>query len=291
VNHFLLSRRCARKRFEHRRIGREVWELMRTTVPRNERASIPDCGIAVMAKASAAGSTKTRLVPPLTFDEAAACNTAFLRDVADNILAAADHASIAGYMAFGPPQSRPFFQECMPHQIGLIDAWYPNFGNCLLTAIVQLLERGHDSAVVLNSDSPTLPTSLLVETAQVLARPGDRAVLGPADDGGYYLLGLKTAHRRLFQAIVWSTEHVARQTLERADELGLPVHILPTWYDVDDVRALRLLQAELLEQQSFAPELRPNQPRHTRALMRWLVENADLNDRLAPHDAFQGAAE
>src|SRR5712691_2643703 len=142
--------------------SRGLGELMRTAVPHNEHPSPAACGIAVMAKASMPGRTKTRLVPPLTFEEAAACNTAFLRDVADNILAAGDCASIAGYMAFGPPQSRPFFQEYMPGEIGLIDAWYPDFGDCLLTAILQLLERGHGSAVVLNSDSPTLPTSLLV---------------------------------------------------------------------------------------------------------------------------------
>jgi hypothetical protein len=286
-----------------------------------------------MAKASKPGRTKTRLVPPLTFEEAAACNTAFLRDVADNILAASEMASIAAYMAFGPPKSEPFFQEHMPHEIGLFEAWHPNFGDCLFAAIAQLLERGHRSAVVLNSDSPTLPTSLLVETAQVLARPGDRAVLGPAHDGGYYLLGVKAAHRRLFEEITWSTEHVARQTQERAAELGLPIHVLPTWYDVDDVGALKMLQAELFEDQSFAtqrfpakarPELgpgwssgspqktrqhnkpervsdsegtetaldlRPNQPRHTRALMQSLTRTSDLQDRLAFDDALEGAAE
>src|SRR5262245_65498911 len=99
-------------------------EFMRPAVPHG--GSNPTCGIAVMAKASVPGRTKTRLVPPLTFEEAAACNTAFLRDIADNILAAADRASIAGYMAFGPPQSRPFFHEHLPPAIGLIDAWYPN---------------------------------------------------------------------------------------------------------------------------------------------------------------------
>ena len=81
---------------------------MRTAIPCNERASTATCGIAVMAKASVPGHTKTRLVPPLTSDEAAACNTAFLRDVVDHILAASCKASIAGYVAFGPPQSRPF---------------------------------------------------------------------------------------------------------------------------------------------------------------------------------------
>jgi uncharacterized protein len=249
---------------------------MPTVAPHDTSASIPACGIAVMAKASMPGRTKTRLVPPLTFEEAAACNTAFLRDVADNILAASDRASIAGYMAFGPPQSEPFFQEHMPREIGLVEAWCPNFGDCLFTAIAQLLQRGHHSAVVLNSDSPTLPTSLL---------------LGPAHDGGYYLLGVKTAHHRLFEDIAWSTEHVARQTQDRAAELGLPLHVLPRWYDVDDVRALRMLQAELFEDQSFALDLRPNQPRHTRALIQSLSKTSDLQDRLAFNGALEGAAE
>jgi glycosyltransferase A (GT-A) superfamily protein (DUF2064 family) len=144
--------------------------------------------------------------------------------------------------------------------------------------------------VVLNSDSPTLPTSLLVETAEVLARPGDRAVLGPALDGGYYLLGVKAGHHRLFQDIAWSTEHVAHQTLERAGELDLPVHVLPKWYDVDDIAGLKMLQAELFEGRSFAPELCPAEPRYTRALIQSLIETADFKERLA-FNAFRRAAE
>jgi glycosyltransferase A (GT-A) superfamily protein (DUF2064 family) len=121
----------------------------------------------------------------------------------------------------------------------------PNFGDCLFHTIRQILERGHGSAVVLNSDSPTLPTAFLIETAAALARPGDRAVLGPSSDGGYYLLGLKAEHRRLFDDIAWSTERVAAQTLERAREIGLEVHRLPVWYDVDDVDGLSRLYSEL----------------------------------------------
>jgi len=263
---------------------------MRTAGAEIDKAAIPTCGIAVMAKASIAGRTKTRLVPPLTFEEAAQCNTAFLRDIADNILAASAEASIAGYIAYGPAHARPFFQENLPREIALIEACYPTLGECLDYTIAQLLERGHRFVVVLNSDSPTLPTSLLLKTAELLARPGDRAVLGPALDGGYYLLGVKTHHDRLFLDIAWSTEQVTQQTLERAAELDLPVHILPTWYDVDDVVALKMLQAELFEGQSFAPELRPAQARHTRALIQSLVETADLKERLACN-AFRRAAE
>jgi uncharacterized protein len=263
---------------------------MRKTVVGSENALIPACGIAVMAKASIAGRSKTRLVPPLTFEEAAQCNTAFLRDVGDNILAASALAPIGGYMAFGPPHARAFFEQNLPSEIGLIDAWYSNFGDCLACAMAQLFEHGHAGAAVLNSDSPTLPTSLLVEIAETLALPGDHVVIGPAHDGGYYLLGAKAMHPRLFQDIAWSSEHVAQQTLERAAELGLSVHILPTWYDVDDIRALRMLQAELFEDQSFARDLCPNPAPHTRALMHALLESPDFRERLAATE-FRRAAE
>ena len=115
-----------------------------------DNGALPTCGIAVMAKASIAGRTKTRLVPPLTFEEAARCNTAFLLDIADNILAASAQASIASYIAFGPPHSRPFFEANLPSEVGLIDAWYANFGDCLSCTIERLLERRHLGAVVLN---------------------------------------------------------------------------------------------------------------------------------------------
>ena len=224
-----------------------------------------------MAKASAPGRTKTRLVPPLTFEQAAGLNTAFLQDVADNVLLASRNATpeagIAGYAAFGPPGTEDFFRRILPAAIGLIEAWLPNFGDCLLHTIEDIFARGHRSAVVLNSDSPTLPTGFLVETAEALARSGDRAVLGPSSDGGYYLLGLKAVHRRLFEDIAWSTERVAEQTLERAREIGLDVHRLPVWYDVDDAESLRRLQSELG---------RPEPLRHRRG-------GRDLHD--APHTA------
>jgi rSAM/selenodomain-associated transferase 1 len=242
-----------------------------------------------MAKASAPGRAKTRLVPPLTFEEAAVLNTAFLQDVADNVLLAGRdaerHGGIAGYAAYGPPGSQDFFRRTLPGGIGLIEAWQQNFGDCLLHTIEEIFARGHTSAVVLNSDSPTLPTAFLLETAAVLARPGDRAVLGPSSDGGYYLLGLKAAHRHMFETIAWSTEQVAKQTLERAREIGLEVHRLPVWYDVDDIDGLRRLRAELSARSDAGPSrLDSNQPRHaahTAALMNSLWRSHEFNRRAA----------
>jgi hypothetical protein len=241
------------------------------------------CGIAIMAKASAPGRTKTRLVPPLSFDEAAALNTAFLQDISDNLLLAGRYASIAGYAAYAPAGSEDFFYRILPSAIGLIDACLPNFGDCLLHTIEEILARGHDSAVVLNSDSPTLPTTLLVETADALAQPGERVVLGPSIDGGYYLLGLKTAHRRLFDDIAWSTERVAEQTLQRAHEIKLDVHTLPIWYDVDDGECLRRLHGEVHRTRSSRSRRldmrQPNYPAATAALIDRLWAGGEFTRR------------
>ena len=238
------------------------------------------CGIAVMAKASHPGRTKTRLCPPLTLEEAAEFNTAFLKDIAGNLIAAASKASIAGSMAFGPPGSEAFFRAQLPASIGLHEVWYPDFGLCLKEAMKAQFAAGHRAACVLNSDSPTLPSALLVEMVQVLQEPGDRAVLGPSTDGGYYLLATKMLHPNLFRDIAWSTDVVTAQTLERAAEIGLPVHILPEWYDVDDCEAIRLLMGELLEGQSFSQRLKSSPAPHSRALLQVMAANAGLIERL-----------
>jgi rSAM/selenodomain-associated transferase 1 len=255
------------------------------TEPARETVSGCSCGIAVMAKASAPGRAKTRLVPPLSYEEAAALNTSFLQDVTDNMLLAARHAAphagIAAYAAYGPPGSEEFFHRHFPPSIGLIGAWLPNFGDCLLHTIREIFARGHAGAVVLNADSPTLPTALLNETAEILAGPGDRAVLGPSSDGGYYLLGLKATHSRLFEDIAWSTERVAEQTRERAREIKLDVHELPVWYDVDDVDSLRRLRTEICRPDPGNGPLQqqPHRARHTAALMNRLWPEGNFDSR------------
>ncbi len=239
------------------------------------------CAIAVMAKASSPGRTKTRLSPPLSLHEAAALNTTFLQDIAQNMADAGRSAPIAPYMAFGPPGSEDFFREHLSADVGLIEAWLGDFGRCLSFTIQALLERGHTGACVLNADSPTLPPAVLAQMAEALAAPGERMVIGPADDGGYYALGLKTLHLRLFEDIDWSTERVFAQTLERAAEIGLAVHRLPAWYDVDDVSSLRRLCADLFEPHAGGdPLTAPSNAGHTRALLHRMLEAGDLRVRL-----------
>jgi rSAM/selenodomain-associated transferase 1 len=239
------------------------------------------CAIAVMAKASTPGRTKTRLVPPLSYVEAADLNTAFLRDVADNLLSAAILADITGWMAYAPAGSEAFFKDALPPAIGLIETTKPDFGVCLFHAAATLLEAGHGAACLLNSDSPTLPVGYLVAAATALAAPGDRVVLGPSTDGGYYLIGLKRPHRGLFEGVEWSTERVFRQTLARCAELRLPVFELPAWYDVDDADGLRVLIGEVIDGKPFRTfGSRATAASATRRYLSHLLEASDLAERL-----------
>ncbi|WP_428491071.1 TIGR04282 family arsenosugar biosynthesis glycosyltransferase [Rhodopila sp.] len=229
-------------------------EAAETVAARTEAAC---CAIGVMAKAPRAGFSKTRLCPPLQPDQAALLSAAFLRDITENIAQAARHAKLAGFVAYAPEGQEALFEGHLAAGTGLLLAdgsplMPPDvrgFGRCLLHAILAMLARGHDAAVVLNSDSPTLPTAVLVRTAAALAAPGDRIVIGPAEDGGYYLLGMKAPHAHLFAEIAWSTESVAQTTRTRAAQLGLEVVELPVWYDVDDQAALARLLGDTTTQE------------------------------------------
>jgi uncharacterized protein len=203
------------------------------------------CAVAIMAKASVAGTVKTRLAPPLTHQEAAELNTCCLTDVAANIVAAANQVPIQGFAAYHPLGSEAFFDDLLPVGFKLLPPRESTIGRSLFHAARDLFNAGYSSVCLVNADSPTLPTEFLVETVRQLRDSGDRVVLGPAADGGYYLIGLKHFHQRLFEEIDWSTERVFRQTLARADEIGVTVAPLPKWYDVDDAATLAMLAREI----------------------------------------------
>jgi glycosyltransferase A (GT-A) superfamily protein (DUF2064 family) len=136
-------------------------------------------------------------------------------------------------------------RELLPAGFGLLLQAGDDLGQVLLGATHALLLAGHDCVLLVNGDSPTLPPRLLIPAVETLRQPGDRMVLGPASDGGYYLIGLKHPHGHLFRRIAWGTETVARSTCERAAEIDLATTLLPEWYDVDDIETLRWLQDEL----------------------------------------------
>ena len=123
------------------------------------------------------------------------------------------------------------------------------FGERLYFAVEDLFKCGFESVCLIDSDSPTVPAENFAEAVELLSTSEDRVVLGPSDDGGYYLIGVKKPHRQLFERIDWSTEHVLNQTMQRATEIGLKVKLLPIGYDVDEGASLSRLCNELLGEQ------------------------------------------
>jgi rSAM/selenodomain-associated transferase 1 len=204
------------------------------------------CALGIMTKAPEAGKVKTRLTPPLTAEEAAALNICFLQDLSGSIVKATEQTAARGIGVYTPAGVERIYEGILPDAFFLVLQRGDNFGERLTFAAEDLLKVGFESVCLINSDSPTVSASCFAEAARVLSKPGDRAVLGPSADGGYYLIGLKQLHRRLFQEIDWSTEQVFDQTLQRAADLGVAVHKLATGFDVDDRVTLRRLCDELL---------------------------------------------
>jgi len=120
-----------------------------------------------------------------------------------------------------------------------------DLGARMANLVTDLLEAGHAAALVTGSDLPTLPAARFAEAARVLAGGGADVVLGPAEDGGYYLIGLARPAPALFADMRWSAPDVLAVTCERAQRLGLRVHRLPPWYDVDTAADLLRLRDDL----------------------------------------------
>jgi uncharacterized protein len=236
------------------------------------------CALGLMAKAPFAGEVKTRLTPPLTPIEAAALSVCFLRDMATNIKTLSKTAAASGLVVYTPAGSESAFAGVLPDGFKLLAQRGPSLGERLCNATDDLLRSGHSAVCLINSDSPTLPRAVLIRAIELLALEGDRVVLGAADDGGYYLIGLKQAHWNLFEGIAWSTSDVLASTTQRAAEIGLPVELLPPWYDVDDADTLKRLCEELFCMPSAngayaAP--------HTRAFLEAII-NKEGPQRICP---------
>ena len=224
------------------------------------------CALAVMTKAPRPGQVKTRLVPPLTPDEAAQLNRCFLSDTAAAIAAAAPNRA-SGIGVYTPVGSEADYAGILPATFALLPQRGGDFGERLTNAAQDLFRIGFGSVCLIDSDSPTVSTAAYAQAARLLALDGDRVVLGPSDDGGYYLIGLKQLHRPVFENIDWSTERVVEQTIAHLRDLNVPIEVLPTGYDVDDAATLRRLRDELIGPNATAT----NAPRTRQFISRFLA--------------------
>jgi hypothetical protein len=198
--------------------------------------------LAIFAKAPLPGQVKTRLCPPLTPDEAATLHGSFVLDVLERTRMAVTKLKlpIDRYLACAPSSTLAFFKIMEERQaVILLDQVGEDLGARMHGAFQTLFARGYQSVMIVGTDVPSLPLEYYGQ-ALVLLQTND-LVLGPARDGGYYLIGLKQSVPALFVEIPWSTAGVLRLTRETAERLGLRVALLPDWRDVDTIEDLQAL--------------------------------------------------
>jgi rSAM/selenodomain-associated transferase 1 len=232
--------------------------------------------VAIMAKWPRAGQVKTRLSPPLDAAGAAALYRGFLLDKIEQVRAL-EGAEPA--LAYTPAGARADF-AALARGFTLVAQQGPDLGTRLHHVLGTLLAAGHTGAIAIDSDTPTLPVGFLQQAVDLLGDPGTEVVLGPTEDGGYYLIGLKTPRSELFQAMPWSTPGVLDETLRRTAALGLRAVCLPSWFDVDTPEDLERLRISLATLGAAAP-------RHTAAC---LVEGRPPRAPIARHPRFKASS-
>jgi len=229
----------------------------------------------VVAKRPAPGQTKTRLTPALTGEQASALYECFLRDTIEIIRVACQQLDLTPIITYLPQGEEAYFQGLAP-DFELMPQQGNDLSERLNNATSHCLNKGYDQAVIMDSDSPTLPVSSLVQAFTALSSAD--VTLGRCADGGYYCIGLKQPAPPLFLNVTMSTPTVAEDTLAQAKAENLTVALLPDCYDIDYVEDLQ----HLIEELKTLPEtIAP----HTRA---FLAENAATLNLASTTTRFSG---
>lgn len=194
----------------------------------------------IVGKAPVAGLVKTRLAADIGAEATLALYRCFLQDTA-----AIAHQVAGCRLAFSfwPVAAAATFHALRPDAL-LFPQHGADFGSRLLSAFEQAAAQGYDATVLIGSDNPGLPANYVEQAFAALECAP--SVLGPAEDGGYYLIGMRAPQPALFHGgIAWSTDVVAEQTRAAAARAGLAMASVPQWYDIDTLNDLRRLHANL----------------------------------------------
>jgi rSAM/selenodomain-associated transferase 1 len=202
------------------------------------RRSQAECALAIFAKAPIPGGVKTRLVPPLTAEQAARLHAALVEDTLRRVRS----LDMVRYLACAPDIRQSFFRTCARrYSARLITQGPGDLGDRMRRVVTRLLAR-HRTVLLIGTDSPTLPLEFIQEGERRL----DAAdlVVGPSDDGGYYLLGQRRLYRSIFYGVTWGGEEVLSETLAKLGS-SARISLLPRWYDVDRAEDLSRLRADV----------------------------------------------
>lgn len=198
--------------------------------------------VIVMIKAPRAGFVKTRLTPTLSDADAAALAICFARDT----VSSASSIACEVIIAYAPSDGRDIL-ETLFRDDGLqwIEQRGEDLGARLEAVTIEAFKMGFGPLAFIGADSPTLPPDFIATALRSLAASQSDIALGPTEDGGFYLVGLRRIESGIFENIAWSSPEAYAQTARNAAHLGLRLLELPTWYDVDTPADLERLRAEL----------------------------------------------
>lgn len=204
--------------------------------------------IIIMTKIPRAGNVKTRLQPFLTPAQSAEIAAVFLQDSEEKAQKICDKTIIA----FTPPEKKDDLFNFVSSKNTFIAQSGKDLGERMFNAFEFAFENGSDSVVMIGTDSPGFP-AVFIERAFNFLENSD-AVLGESEDGGYYLIGLKTLRKEIFENVEWSSPETFVQTVRNIENCGLSLTCVPKWHDVDFPEDLRRLKTELLENPKLAPK-------------------------------------
>lgn len=193
-----------------------------------------------MAKAPIPGSVKTRMVPPLTNEQAAELCRALLLDQLEHLSALVD---IDLYVAFSPEEAEPLIKSVLPASYKSFPQQGEDLGARMNRVLDELWRRGHSNAAIIGSDVAAPPLKYLYDGFEQLSSPRQRVVLGPSQDGGYYLVGMNRPTPEIFSEMTWSHDQVLTQTTARLTRLGVAFTLLPDWFDLDTIDDIDLLRS------------------------------------------------
>ncbi len=222
---------------------------MKPLTPSSSPLPAHHTALVIFAKAPVPGQVKTRLCPPLTPDEAATLHGSFVLDTLERTKAATAQFKLPldRYLACAPSSTQVFFKIMEErHGIKLIDQVGNDLGTRMAQAFENLFAQGYKHGLIVGTDVPSLPLEQYKQALTLL--DSHDLVLGPALDGGYYLIGLNRSVPDLFTGIPWSTNQVLKLTQEKASALGLKSTLLAPWRDVDSIEDLQsLVEAATLD--------------------------------------------
>jgi rSAM/selenodomain-associated transferase 1 len=236
--------------------------------------------LVVIAKAPRGGKVKTRLLGALSPEELRRLYVAFLSDtfaLMEDVKEEREDLTLA--LCYTPEGEEEAFEEVEREGSLMIPQRGENLGERLANCFADLFALGFESVAVIGADSPTLPGEYVFDAFECFETDDD-VVVGPAYDGGYYLVGMRKLHGRIFEDIAWGGAAVMGATMDRAREAELNLVLLPEWYDVDTPEDFERLKRELEENKGAA--------KFTRRFLKELANGRRQNENRQDLQDFSG---